>query len=92
MPKRGPLRGSAKKGRPEAAGASGKGKPAAKSAPFALKWDEDVESSDDSSDEMTRKKAKRPLDDDDDEDFEEEEMDAEQHRKQYVIARGDFLV
>lgn len=81
MPKRGPLRGSAKKGRNEAA-ASGKGKAAAKSAPFALKWDEDVESSDDSSDEMTRKKAKRPLDEEDDDDFEEEEMDAEQHRKQ----------
>lgn len=83
MPKRGPLRGPpAKRQRDDARSSKSKtGKSAATSAsgkaPFALKWDEDVESSDESADELTRKKARAP-----DDDADEEEMDPEQRRKQ----------
>ena len=95
MPKRGPLRGvPAKRKRVDSASSKGgRGKPpatAAKSAPFALKWDEDVESGDESADDMVQKKPKRPLDEDEDED--DEEMDPEEHRKRYACLSQDFCI
>lgn len=78
MPKRGPLR-NAKGGKRKAAGAE----PTAKSKPsqFDLKWDEDLQSSDDSDTEQLQKKARKatPAEDDDDDDLE-----PEQRRKQYA--------
>lgn len=82
MPKRGPLRGPpAKRRKGDAAAITGsRGITAGSKVPFSLKWDEDVESSDDSEEDMTHKKSRKP--DQEDEDFEDDELDPEQHRKQ----------